>query len=276
MSFLMIHDVCLVKIPKEARQWGYNPLDDKTEVTVVAFCSIYYGRTGFLYDGMEPGVYLNDSYTIVSNNGTLLSIDSCYLELKNKDLENERRKEKKFFKKVKIQDLPETPFYEMDVVKIKETGEIRTIGSIDYSYLNSFCNDKVTPYPCYRLHPIDSKCSYTSRNAQDIELIKRGNVWNEFHNLPLVFNYLSEEAEYAKQRGKYVEVKNPKLNLYSWNDPKDIVEAIQNKIVHGMVSSSGFFGLGNSITAIKFYDEDLGSRVAKVTLEILNEKIGNR
>jgi hypothetical protein len=274
MPLLMINDVCVVKIEKESREWGYNPVDDNTEVVIVAFGSIYHGRTT-LYDSMEPGLYLNDSYPIVrKSDGTLLSINSCYLSLKNKKLENERRKEKKFFKKIKIQDLPETPFYEMDVVKIKGNEEIATISRIDYQCLNSFCNDKVTPYSCYGLN---LRCGvYTYRNADDIELVKRGNVWNEFHNLPLVFNSLSEEAEYAKQRGKYVEVKNPKLNLYSWNDPKDIVEAIQNKIVHGIVSSSGFFGLGNSITAIKFHDEDLGNRVSKVTLEILNEKIGNR
>jgi hypothetical protein len=254
---LMIDDVCAV--------------DGNTEeVVIVAFGSIYHGRTGFLYDGMEPGLYLNDSWPIVrKSNGTLVSINSCHLNLKDKNLESERRKEKKFSKKIKIQDLPETPFYEMDVVKIKQTGEIVTISGIEYQYLNTFCNDNVTPYPCYRLN---LNCgATTNRNADAIELIKRGNVWNEFHGLPLVFNSLSEEAEYAKQRGKYVEVKNPKLDLYSWREKNDVIEAIQNNLVHGIVSSNGFLAIGHSINAIKFHDQDLGNRVAKATLDMFKD-----
>ncbi len=265
----MIGDVCVVDFPDKAKEYGFATCKNGTEVKIVSFSTIHRGRTGFLHDGLEPGVYFNDCYPIVMKindiKNELFTISHCYLKCKDVvDIFF-----RKGVKKVKIQDLPETPFYEMDVVKIKESGEIVTISGIEYQHLNTFCNDNVTPYPCYRLNL--SSGSTTNRNADAIELIKRGNVWNEFHDLPLDFNSLNEEAEYARQRGKFVEVKNPKLDLYSWEEKNDLIEAIQNDIIHGIVSSSGLFGMGHSITAIKFHDQDLGNRVAEVTLDMLKD-----
>ena len=49
-----IGDKAIVQIPKENRDWGFNPCDDGTIVTVIGFAEIDNGRTcGF--QG-KPGV----------------------------------------------------------------------------------------------------------------------------------------------------------------------------------------------------------------------------
>ena len=257
----------------ENREWGYNPCKDGTIVEAIGFSEMSNGRTNG-----TPGIFVNHSWVkIKDENGKewyewsdRLSLldpkeqekrENIYRETENKDV----------FKK-KIRDLPETTFYEDDVVTFEkiDLGYKFTIKSINYNYINndgtlSKCDDGVTDMPIYSI--TKEGYGYTSVREEDLKLVKRGNIWNYYNGKPVKFDSISEEAEFAMKLGKYKEVRNPKCNLYSWTK-EEVLEQIKNGNVHGFIGHNGLFGAGGlTISAILFNDADLGKRVAEKTLQ---------
>jgi len=51
-----IGDEVIVTIPKENRDWGYNPCPDGTKATVLGFSETHHSRIDEL--GIKPGVYV--------------------------------------------------------------------------------------------------------------------------------------------------------------------------------------------------------------------------
>jgi len=286
---LRVGDEVSITVPQENRDWGYNPCPDATRAVVLGFSEIHYGRINNF--GFEPGVYPNNSWVKLRLEDGRESIEfASRLELTDKG-EYERRvaelrelnqvdpdswhKRKEF-----IRDLPETPFWEGDVVLVHklvpiavvskemlpESGpEVFVVVGIDYAYLDEKTTVG-TKYPAYRISDQLNAGWYTSASEDEMELVERGLIWKYHHGEPLQFADIKEEASFFQMLGLTEEVRNPANGLFKWTKD-EVLAAIQEGIVHGFSMSSGFFGTKPIISARRFRDEELGKRVAQATLE---------
>jgi hypothetical protein len=137
-----------------------------------------------------------------------------------------------------------------------------TVSRIDYHFMHKRRDG--SPWPFYDVRFADS--GTTSAEESWIELIERGNVWRYYNNEPLSFADLKEEAAFYQLVGQTEEIRNPDNGLYKW-EKDEVLDAIRAGTVHGFSVSSGFFGSGPHINAMRFRNEELGRRVAKATLE---------
>lgn len=288
-----VGDRVTIVICKENRDWGYNPCEDGTEATVTGFSTITYGRINNF--GYGPGVYVNHAWiTVKTDDGKEWSEWSGRLTMVDEE-EYKRRvavwREKggmgcKEYK-TKLRDIPETEFYEGDKVACAEiqnrweymeggSPKYLRIANIHFEYMKEDgtmqkCNDGVTDMPLYDVSPEDSTGCYTSTRPDDLTLIERGNVWKWFHDEPLSFKDLSEEASFYRAIGRTEEVRNPASNNYAWTKD-EILDAIRDGRVHGFSVSGPLFGFAQGPEdlhhhAIRFLDEEVGKRVAAATLE---------
>ncbi len=106
----------------------------------------------------------------------------------------------------------------------------------------------------------------TWANEDEIELVERGPIWKHYHNEPIVFADIEEEANFFTTIGETEEVRNPATGLFEWSKD-EILDALRKGLVHGITNSSGFFGAKQFLMARRFRNEELGARVAKYTLE---------
>lgn len=275
-------DVVVITIPAESRDWGHNPCPDGTRATVLGFSEITWGRVNNCC--LRPGVYKNHSWTRIrrENDGVEYTEYTGRLALPDQN-EYERRVElwqaerkpgghdrsNRF-----LRELPETPLWEGDVIRYINPEKVPQMGDgavqfvvrrIDYHQLGTKTT-RGTPYPCYEISSSLRAGWYTSVAAEDVELVRRGKVW-QFHNGQKPhFESVREEAEFFHLLGHYNEVRNPANGIYRWTR-EEILTAIADGIAHGMMMNGSLFGSGPSPSAIRFRNEKVGKRVAHMTLE---------
>lgn len=251
----MIGDTLTVKIDKETRSNGYNPCPDGMKVTIVSFGEIAYGRTGNF--GREPGIYDNRCWVNVKlPNGEIKELGThCFEEVVEYDFDNKK----------KIRDLPETPFWEMDIVRIKDSpfffdehNDRCIVIGIEFHW------EKRNGHYAYHIEYEKGQRGSTYIDGSNLELIERGKVWNYHHGLPLTFKDIRDEGDFYKAIGQVKEVKNPKTNNYNWKNMDDILDAIKLGIADGFYVSN-FIITSNS--AIKYNNTDVGKRIAQSTLK---------
>lgn len=264
-ELMRIGDVVTVDIGQEAREWGYNPYPDGTKVTIEGWGEIHYGHRHNY--GYGPGVFENRCWVdVVDKKGKRVNISSCYL--KGDPPKGRERQDH-----IRLRDLPETAFWEEDVVvepeicRMWNVKELHVVG-IDYAML-THKRDDGSPMPIYRLSDDETGgMSTSSRDETKIKLVRRGNVWRYFHGEKPKFADLKAEAKFFDSLGHTTEIRNPKNELYSWTKD-EVLEAIQNGLGHSMSVDRGFFGMSDTLhhRVIKFNDPELGARVAEATLE---------
>lgn len=287
-DLVRIGDLVSITIPKENRAEGYNPFPDGTTATVLGFSEIAWGRINNC--GYQPGYYVNrawvkiqlgDGREMMEYAGRLSLVDQSEYDqrlVEFRRLQQERPND--WNNREFLRDLPETPFWEGDFVRVKGRRGLTVLTSemppdhdpdvlqvvrVDYYRLTALCNDG-SPYPAY---DISSKLGggwHTSASEPEMTLVERGLVWKHFHGEPITFASLQEEAAFYDMLGETIEMRNPANGLYSWTK-EQVLDAIRVGHVHGFNISGGFFGTGPSICAKRFKNEELGQRVAKVTLE---------
>lgn len=265
-----IGDQVTITIPKENREWGYNPCPDGTQATVVGFSEITHGRINGC--GKKPGVYTNTSWVKVQlSDNSVITEFAGRLNLTNAELRERRlqlrrealRKDNVFWDDIGfLRDLPETEFWEWDIVEFK--GQTLKVVGINYENIGQKCYDGCTDMPIYR---VGGEGWYQSPRPEDLKLVKRGNVWKHYHNEPIQFDNIEDEASLHRALGLTMELRNPgRDDLYSWTK-EEVLEAIRGGMAHGLTVHFGFFGSGMHTSAIRFQDENLGKRVAQKTLE---------
>ena len=274
-EFVDIGDKVLIDIPQESRDWGYNPAANGTIGVIVGFSTIDYGRIGNY--GHKPGIYHNRSWPKIElPTGEVIYISACHLAPFDKTKYD--RKAKQSLRTLDKNDdfinvLPETKFWEHDEVKPISQRAIEHLSRydrifvvrIDYGRIDEKVNDG-SPWPIYDVSSDIHGGWYTSFREDDFELVKRGNVWNYYHNLPLNFGSLKEKANFYQVIGRTKEVRNPANKLYSWT-LEEALQAIQDGIAHSINVAHGLFGGGPSTRVEWFLDEEVGKEVAKATLE---------
>ncbi len=287
-QLIRIGDEVVITIPQENREGGYNPCPDGTQATVLGFSEIHYGRIGNF--GYKPGVYLNRACVKVRLPDGKEHIEySSRLELADTAEDDQRHTTFRMLQQEQpdhgrnkefLRDLPETPFWECDFVRVGRLCGVMSVHSeippnhlpdvlqvigIDYRSLTEHTTIG-TKYPAYQISYNLGTGWHTSANEDDMVLIERGLVWKFYHEMPITFRDTKDEAQFFEALGHTEEVRNPVNNLYDWTK-EEVLEAIKKGLVHGFSVSRGFFGARPLISAKRFKNEDLGQRVAQATLK---------
>lgn len=265
-----IGDKVEIKVLRENREYGFNPAPDGTKAEVVGFEETYKWRIHNF--GKKPGVYHNRCWPIIKlPNGEEISINSSHLTLLVSEEEKQARREAAKTEDRRTRDylrpLPETPFWEGDFVNCPKAEHLLDEDEKHFVvvYINpNGVNDGRTFYTIS-----DSlNAGWSTHVAEnELTLVARGKVWQYFHNEPIQFEGLREEADFFRLLGRIKEVRNPNCNLYVWTKD-EILDAMEQGTVHGFYHSSGMFGIAEGrLTAINFLDEELGERVRLETLK---------
>ena len=287
-NLAQIGDEVTITIPKDNRDWGYNPCPDGTKATIIGFSEMTAGRIN--NNGRKPGVYRNTSWATLrleDQGAAVVALHKEYRELTNRldlidQVEYQCRLEAFRAQPVEhtddwritdfLRDLPETPFWEGDFVKIAGRSLIKDWGS------NLATSRDPEIYQIIRINYSDraNHCAYdisdklgsgwhTNANQANMTLIERGPVWRYYHGEAIAFVDIREEADFFQRLGRTRDVRNPANGLYKWTKD-EVLEAIQRGTVHSFSVASSMFGGNPSIHAIRFIDEGLGKRVAQATL----------
>lgn len=282
-------DDVVITIPKENREWGYNPCADGTIGKILGFSEISYGRIGNF--GNKPGVYVNRCWVKLRlQNGNEHTEYSGRLELVDKVEYARRLAELHQFQAANpgeppksefLRDLPESQFWEGDLVRVHNRlgipislvgsspdsdPNIFMVVSVDYDRISEEAKMIGRSYQAYDISPKAGAGWRISVSKEELTLVERGRVWKHYNNEPISFSDIKEEASFFDSLGHTDEVRNPVNSLYCWTK-EQVLDAIREGTVHGFSVASGFFGAAPSIRAIRFRNEDLGRRVAKATLE---------
>ncbi|OGY41888.1 MAG: hypothetical protein A2Y82_05550 [Candidatus Buchananbacteria bacterium RBG_13_36_9] len=287
-KLMRVGDEVIITIPKENRDWGYNPCPDGTRATIIGFSEIHYGRLGNF--GLKPGIYVNRYWVILRlKNGTehtefserLSPVDKAEYERRLKEFQAKRAIAKNDDRDEEfISDLPETPFWEGDFVRVHGRSRVTSVYSempperdpdvfqiigIDYHFLDKK-TECGTKYPAYKISDKISSGWNTAASEDDMELVERGPVWKFYHNEPISFSDIKEEATFHDRIGQTESIRNPKNGLYSWTK-EEALEAIKKGLAHGFSMSGSIFGSSPHISVQRFRDENVGMRVAQATLK---------
>lgn len=287
-ELLKIGDEVVIAIPQMDLNMGFPaPYPNGTHTKVLGFSETLYGHTGNF--GHKPGVYTNPEVVKIETGSKKPVMISCaFLSLVDIN-EGNRRKEAlknqvaaggldrdRHF----LRDLPEIPFWEGDIVRVyshvplisiisefppEMLPDLMMIISVDYDYLGT-ARDDGSKYPVYTVSEEPQSGWSTMAREDELTLVERGNVWKYYHGEPLQFSDIQEEARFYSWIGQTDEVRNPKNNFYSWT-MAEALEAIRSGLGHAIGLYPNFFGSRSSTEVIRFRNEEVGHRVAQVTLQ---------
>ena len=277
---LQFGDKVILTVPKENRDWGYNPYPDGTEAIFIRFSEIAKGWANFF--GKEPGIYENGCYAyfllkdgkeICEYTGRAEMVDDKAYEFRIKSF----RDDYGVFRKadVKLRDLPETTFIEGDVVTgdfinsaNNFTDNTAIIAQVHYENIGKFCNDGITPMPTYSLSPMENTWTLGIRyeDEETFQLVNRGNVWKFRHNEKIDWGSVEEHAKFLNSLGLAKEVRNPANKLFCWTK-EEAVKALQDGLGDCICVGGSLFGSGNSTSVKRFEDRDIGEQIRQKTID---------
>lgn len=95
---------------------------------------------------------------------------------------------------IRIANLPETPFWEGDVVRHKSpSNENWMVEAIDYAAIHSVAG-------CFKLATIDGR-THMKKNGGFLRLVSRGNLWKMEHGGKMEFASIEDEARFYQSLG---------------------------------------------------------------------------
>jgi hypothetical protein len=276
-EIISIGDIVAITIPKENREWGYNPCPDGTQAEVVGFGRIAYGRTDNF--GHPPGIYENRAWIkLMFKDGRLHTEYAGRLSLLDSEEEVTRVTAWREIAKEQYADktrgylepLPDTAYWELDHVQATSPRYAHfkvdeyVITRIDYLRMDWQRKDG-SPWPIYNIQPLNAHWD-TSATEDDLALVRRGNVWRFCHDEELSFDDIKDEANFYRLVGRTTEVRNPATDKHDWTK-EQALQAIKDGLAHGF--SVGTIPIAETpyISVVRFDDESVGRRVAAATLE---------
>ncbi len=287
-----IGDRVVAEQDKERAQWVNPDVPNGTEGTIVGRYRYTTYRANFGLDMYfhQAGVYELNGALLVQwdNSDTIEPKTTSEGDMYLLDQDEAKRRETEWYamsvdqrqaliaeikNDVRVGDLPETKFCELDIVKIvshfgkpQPTVEIGMITNIRYNDPHS-----QFAYGIQRLTEDGAETggSYYAISEEDLELVERGNLWKELNGDPLTFKDINEEASFEKGRGRAKEVRNPANGLYKWS-LDELLTAIENGIVDALTVSQVPFSQRMSDHGYKFDNADLGARLRAETLKGFN------
>lgn len=103
---------------------------------------------------------------------------------------------------IRIGDLPDTPFWEGDFVRIKNAHELQP----PVPNVSSWCVDSINlqqgfiPHPSFNIS-LPSGLKRSGMCADELTLVKRGNLWKMEHGEKMEFASIEEEAKFYQSLG---------------------------------------------------------------------------
>jgi ribosomal protein L21E len=289
LDFLLVKgDRVVMKMDPEARSWR-SGLPDGIQGTVVGKLRYrrYANRYGIdTYSFAQPGIYELDGVPQVKwDNGETATASSYDIDAVDvakfkqrletqwhapmRTGEDRNKLEHRLRNCVRLGDLPDAKFYELDRVHVKPFDSAGTVKSVMYSWA---LNDETGQFidergMCYHVE-LDRGGS-THVNDVDLELLMRGNMYNHVNGLPLEFVDIREEISWAKGLTQITEVRNPETQLYSWTK-ESALAAIQSGVGDCMTAGNGLFNTGWRVAVWKCKDSELGQRARLATMKSFN------
>lgn len=285
---LEVGDKVKVVLPRGSRASDIIGYSHRDVGSVVGFDENYVPRIWQL--GVRPGVYLNRCYPMVEFNTRLgesvVSVSDSHLEpvdgrhftakikkYKAEGWEERRgRKEGRNF----IRELPDTPFWEGDVVKLKKPvtglpreGVVRKINF--YMADGQDPEGKLgSPYVIGESLDVTGGISMGA-HENDLDLLMRGDVWRYYHRKAIFWKSLKAEADFFHLIGRVVDCWRVAESWRQDDQPDrydEAIKALKDGKVDGFRSPQGlgFFRGLDGAQGYHFRDRELGDRVARSTL----------
>lgn len=227
-------------------------LSDGTVGTVEKFGQRYVHRYGRSSTEPQPGVYEDRVYTWVKlESGKVIQVPNgvTYMMVDN-DTFLKRRSEiestdiKRVVQGTRLSDLPDTPFWETDIVTFQNTYVV--VEAVNY---DTERNGKIS----YRLKiPTGGVYPYVAEDY--LKLVNRGNLWKMVHGQLVDFKTPAEMADFYLQLGEYHEVR---IDNVRWLGPEQCLEIIESGkadlvIAHSITYlSNSLVKLNNALVAEK-------------------------
>lgn len=187
-------------------------VSDGETVTIIEFAERYSGRTDGI--GVPPGLWKNYSYSTVRDaRGNDHDIHSSHLlPLPGSDYIGLPRQ--------LVGDLPETPFWEGDVVEVYD-GRKGVVSVIDYGEIDTESDE-----PPYRVS-FPATGGGEGFHAHALSLIERGDVWRHYHGEEIDFESAADEATLHHTLSLVTSVANRETRSFgfSWGEA---VQALRN------------------------------------------------
>lgn len=254
-----IGDIVTINILDENWDWGYRPFKNQkgTKGIFKGYSEIFYGRTQSF--GKKPGVYENKCWIKVEAEGKIEYLSHCHID-------GAKYEDGNF-----LRELPETPFWEDDIVRDIKTKKEFKVVRIEYKVNYEIANTGIACNLNIFVLSDDFGSGWEQGYREnELELVSRGKIWKYYHNEPIEFSDIKEEGNFYKRIGECEDVRNPATNNYVWT-LEEVLQAIKDGIVDAFYMSSGIFGTKSRICAIKLKNEDVGNRLRKFTLENWNK-----
>jgi hypothetical protein len=214
-----VGDIVQVAVDPEARSWGFKAPPDGTRGTIDRFEEITYGR--FNTCGRGSGVFQNRSYMKVKlADGTLFSCGTHHLAFVEPGPRTIPNREY-------LRPLPETSFWEGDIVRYHDTRE-RQMPLIPGCGPDAFMVHRVNYDDAEITYDIsyneEGGWSFPMRQESQLQLIRRGRVWNFFHGEPVEFQNQIDYGRFLASVVKSETIRNGNSWLF---DRWDAERAVQ-------------------------------------------------
>ncbi len=264
----MIGDSVVLLPPPDERPAGYSPFTEVPYGTVIGFQELAYGRGN--YAGRRPGIYVNrESVAVRRADGSVAHIPAPLLMLASRELYRQRRAEagtwkpdtdaEQWLSREPIRELPDTPFWEGDMVVVPSRGlALTAVHEIDYL---AFERKGEKPFG---VRALDGSVGYCSED--ELELWVRGRFWRHAHSEHIDFVDSQDEAKFLLQSGQAVSVCSVQ-NGHDW-PIREVIREIQAGRAHAFIANSGPSLLSPIVTAtaIRVFDPIIAERIASKAL----------
>lgn len=168
-------------------------------------------------------------------------------------------------KKVKVGDIPDTKFYEWDVITMDdrpEDGPMKVL-AVEWNWTK---DDEPL---CYRVTPYPDGGYTTNVHEDRMTLFERGPVWEEEHGVEPYFTDAVEAASYESARSRVTEIRNPykgeNAGLYAFT-LVEALSAVREGLADAISVSNIPFTAIKSTNVTRFSNREVGERVRAATL----------
>lgn len=279
-KYLRISDLVIMQMDEESRHYCKG-VPNGTVGVVIGFRRFIDYRARINNFGHTPGKYARNGCAMVRwLDGSVSEPSAGNLrwlfdhEKKTEERRNDRLYNEAFEYEARIDDLPNLPFWEMDIVTFRpkdghqpwsHTTRGRVV-SIDYHNLESRRSDG-SPMPIYNCTPLEDGYGRVCLEETELVLVEQGNLWKWFNDQrdSVKFATLEEEIAFHSALGQLEQVKCEQTRGYHWPFSA-ILPALQAGTIDVVKRSPGFFGASDSMDAYKLTDLDLSQRVREESI----------
>lgn len=227
---------------------------DGETVTIVDFHELHEGRaTGI---GVPPGLWKNYSYATIrdARGGEHEIHTSDLLPLPGRDYVELPRQ--------LVRELPDTPFWEEDVVETYE-GRRGHVFLIDYPEIENPTSD----YPAYRVRFPGSGADM-HYHARALDLVERGNIWRYYHGADMEFSGVADEAAFYHRISQVTGIRSESTGLFSftWDEAVQALRDGQADMIwHNWAVATS--DPGYHVNCYVIEDPEVGERCRQALLE---------